>query len=444
MKQGILVLIGQIASGKSTLSQMLASRISADWTSAEVLNGIEHEPHKGKELGRLLSEKALNRFLIYECTGVGEDFEALLETLRRKVSRVYVIKLICSTTTAMVRIRERPWSPPRVSPSWRAELEWTSWRLRAVPANLTLDMNNLTPNQAERLITQFLFERKDEPTWASWAISGGTFSYSKLAMYERCPLAFRYRYVDGKKEEFLAEETLLGQAVHRTLSWLYKPSYTSGKFRLDDLLHVYREILFDLVGDSNELLLNNLQNKGEELLRRHFSTAYLFDRLATRAVEEAFSFSLDRGIVFVGQIDRIAETSAGTLVVFDYKTGSSRGTYFSSSPDLLQLEAYGLAALTNYHVTGVEVRKHSLPTGTEETLAVILSDAERIRSALRRWVDVVESSNRYDASPGKPCRWCSYFPSCPSRVGEPSPGLRVSPQIHAGVNRVHEPPGTRW
>ncbi len=162
------------------------------------------------------------------------------------------------------------------------------------------------------------------------------------------------------------------------------------------------------------------------MLRAYHAGLYLFDSLRTAAVEQTATLPLRRNVLFVGRIDRVAWTSAGTLVVIDYKTGSNPSSYFNSVPDLLQLEAYALAAQGLYQVAGCEARRLDLRTNQTETLTVLAHDAARIRAALLRWIGRVTSDDRCEATPGTACRSCSYYFSCPSHLGEPSPGLRVT------------------
>ncbi len=53
---------------------------------------------------------------------------------------------------------------------------------------------------------------------------GSVWSYvspSRLGLWLRCPLAFRFRYVDGIKEAFRGVEAFMGQQVHSTIEWLF-------------------------------------------------------------------------------------------------------------------------------------------------------------------------------------------------------------------------------
>jgi putative RecB family exonuclease len=423
---GVLLLIGQIASGKTTVARGLASGLSARWVSADGLSDRPGVAPRGQALAELLEGERAGGFLVYECTGAGADFEELVQFLRNKSRRVFVVKLACGLDTALCRLRLRPWQPPGTSASWRTELEWTARRLRTVPADLTLDTTRLDPAEVERWITEFLVERDREPLWPRPALFSGTFSYSKLATYERCPMAYRFRYLDTMPEGFHAEETILGQALHKVLAWLHQPGRAKGSVTVDEVLRAFHGVLDGLSGECDPVLRGELVRKGEPMLRSYHAGLYLFDPLETVAVEQTASFPLCRGGVFVGQIDRLAWTPAGTLVVIDYKTGSKPSSYFNSIPDLLQLEVYALAAQGLYQAAGCEARRLDLRTGRMEMLTMVAHDAARIRAALLRWIERVTGDDRYEATPGKPCRWCSYYFSCPEHVGEPSPGCRVT------------------
>jgi hypothetical protein len=118
----------------------------------------------------------------------------------------------------------------------------TAKRLRTVPADLTLDATCLDPAEVQQRITEFLAERDREPLWPRPAPLHASFSYSMLPTYERCPLAFRFRYLDARSEDFLAESTMLGQALHEVLAWLHEPGRAEGLATLDEVLAAFQRV----------------------------------------------------------------------------------------------------------------------------------------------------------------------------------------------------------
>ena len=48
------------------------------------------------------------------------------------------------------------------------------------------------------------------------------YSHSKINTFEQCPLKFKFRYIDKIVPEIEKSiESILGNAVHSTLEWLY-------------------------------------------------------------------------------------------------------------------------------------------------------------------------------------------------------------------------------
>ena len=419
----MILLTGQIAAGKSTLARKLSAIIPAQHFSVDDSALCSF---RGEELGKHLARNALHSSVIFESTGTASDFEDMVALLEKEVPRVFVLKLLCSPTTSLERIRLRGWRPPRWGDNWEAELQWTSRRLRSLPADLTIDSDTNTEDEIVARVVRFLEEHSHDENWPGLEPVSGTFSYSRLATFERCPLAFRYRFLDGQLQSFLAEETLFGESIHKAISWLYRPLSPSSSVTLGELLKRYAAIVRDLPNTCAPALIQALLKKGEQMLSNHFANMYLFDSLETIATEERVSLNLAPGIVFVGNVDRLARTRAGTMVVVDYKTGSPRESYVSSAPDLLQIESYALAIMHGHGISYCEARRHDFRTGREQRLVISGDDSARIRLALKRWIRRAETSPRYDATPGKYCRWCSHYYECPSRIGEPSLGCRIT------------------
>lgn len=47
------------------------------------------------------------------------------------------------------------------------------------------------------------------------------YSYSCISLFENCPRAYQFKYIEGKEEAFTTIEQFLGHAVHNTLRIAY-------------------------------------------------------------------------------------------------------------------------------------------------------------------------------------------------------------------------------
>ena len=76
------------------------------------------------------------------------------------------------------------------------------------------------------------------------------YSHSRLSTFEQCPQKYEYRYIKRIPPDFdQSIEAFLGNMVHDTLEWIYKP--LERNLTLDDLFNVL-ELL-----DSNYILYFN-------------------------------------------------------------------------------------------------------------------------------------------------------------------------------------------
>src|SRR6266571_9271977 len=65
------------------------------------------------------------------------------------------------------------------------------------------------------------------------------YSHSRLSTYEKCPLQYRYRYLDRIKRDTQSIEAFLGNRVHDVLETLYRRLMASERPSLDELVALY-------------------------------------------------------------------------------------------------------------------------------------------------------------------------------------------------------------
>lgn len=63
-----------------------------------------------------------------------------------------------------------------------------------------------------------------------------TYSYSRLSLFENCPLAYRYKYLDKVEMEPETIEAFMGKRVHEALEKLYRDLKHSKVNALEDLI----------------------------------------------------------------------------------------------------------------------------------------------------------------------------------------------------------------
>jgi putative RecB family exonuclease len=177
------------------------------------------------------------------------------------------------------------------------------------------------------------------------------FSNSKLEVYERCPLQYKFKYLTSLKEE--GEETIesfMGGLVHDTLELLYRDLLKTKRDSLADLLKFYDETW--RVKWKNTIVINNNNfNKehyfdlGKKCIENYYGQYFPFDQDQTIGVEKGISIKWGEYEI-VGYIDRLAREKDGVYAVHDYKSGSITDQEYADKNR--QLALYSMAVKQDF------------------------------------------------------------------------------------------------
>lgn len=410
----VLVVIGQIGAGKSTVCRELASLIGVRHLDVRGMRrqatGMEEAP----AIADAIASVASSAPTVFECTGASRDFEEILEQLQLRGLRSFVVLLDCSTPVAMRRIRGRV--PPRgrtFQGTWASQLRWTESRLRLVPADLTLSSETAEPTS----IASAVCRAWDGPRLR--AVGNALrreVSFSQMAAFEVCPWSYRLRYVDHAQETSETEQMYLGSRLHEALAWLYGDPWESRDRA--ELVAWFRERLAEtLPAGWGGRAARRLFEAGRRALILHHEVVYRNEWDRTIALEKRVRLKLDKRLTFVGRVDRIALGPSGTVEVVEYKTGR-RSTSRPRVPDWLQNAAYGAAILLELDLSSVIARRIALATGEEETFALTARDVCQVTLALRRWTARLTASGTFQARPGAHCTSCQFNPVCTEKAAD--------------------------
>lgn len=177
------------------------------------------------------------------------------------------------------------------------------------------------------------------------------FSHSKLQVYERCPLQYKFKYIDKLAEE--GGETInafMGSRVHDTLELLYRDLLKTKLNSLDDLFKFYEETWRVEWKDSIEIDDANYNkehyfNLGKKCIENYYNQYAPFDRDQTIGIEK--NIKLKWGdYEITGYIDRLAREGKGSYSVHDYKTGSPMDQEYADKDR--QLALYSIAVKEGY------------------------------------------------------------------------------------------------
>ena len=254
--------------------------------------------------------------------------------------------------------------------------------------------------------------------------AGGIWDYvspSRLGLWLRCPLAFRFRYIDGI-EVPASPSLFLGKMVHRGLRWYYEARQAGEALQTAELcrrLASYWEEAAEEEGFSAD-------SAGEsEALKRQAAgllAAYAqqvpADEPPSLAVETPLEAPLvdpgtgeDLGLPLVGITDLVLKAPEG-LVIVDFKTSARAAAPLEITHEI-QLTSYtyllrhvfgeeeaGLAIRSLVKTKTPQVQVHRYGRGTEVHF-------RRLFAAMRAYLVDLEAG-RFVYRPGLACSMCEH------------------------------------
>ncbi len=250
----------------------------------------------------------------------------------------------------------------------------------------------------------------------------GTFSYSQVDTYQRCPLQYAlqkvYRIPSGRKAGALtfgstahtAFETFTRERRERLargeppptrvdLERWFQAEWKGGEFEGQATEEHYR-------GRIGPLLDAFWQGE--------------LSAVGTVVAEEV-PFELRIGVpsggpaIFTGSIDRVDRLPSGGVEILDYKTG--RVSSQKSVEESLQLSIYALASRDALGFgTPERVTLYFTETGTRMSTTRTDEQLDAARDLLADWVTRVRTGDFAATPSGGTCRWCDYQALCPERM----------------------------
>ncbi|MBW3604276.1 MAG: PD-(D/E)XK nuclease family protein [Actinobacteria bacterium] len=243
---------------------------------------------------------------------------------------------------------------------------------------------------------------------------GVRLSFSRVDTYERCPLLFRFRYVD-KLPSTPSPDLSWGSAIHAALE-----AWWSQKLPTPPPVEVLYRALYDHWEDTGFAEMEREQKlvwyrHARDVLARHHEL-YSANYRPAIACEQWFELDIGDDIAVRGSIDHVARTASGGLGIVDWKTNRrarSRGDVASS----LQLAIYTLAArelwgrepewvALDFVVPGLRVTVNRSEINVGGALARIRAVAAQVRNEV------------FTPEPSPLCDWCDYRQLCPAFDGD--------------------------
>jgi RecB family exonuclease len=243
-------------------------------------------------------------------------------------------------------------------------------------------------------------------------------SPSSLKLYQQCPRAYKFRYIDKlpvKNKPVL----VMANNVHSALKEFFLIPRLEERTleRLENILrtvwqnNLQRKEVFPTVLEEQKWGLKALA-----MLRKFF---FSFDcRVRPFALEEFCQVEIEKDLILWGKVDRVDLTPQGGMCIIDYKTGQAPKDEEAFLAQDLQLGIYGII-LQNYFQREVErILYLFLEDGREigispskEYLAEVLEKVKSIAENMRQ-------DRVYFPTPGSFCKLCDFLESCEAGIKE--------------------------
>jgi putative RecB family exonuclease len=254
--------------------------------------------------------------------------------------------------------------------------------------------------------------------------AGGPLDYispSRLNLWLRCPLAWKFRYLDGLRTP-TTPALFLGQRCHAGLETYYRHRMLGVTLSADDIVGRMDASWDEAVAEEGMQFDSPaeetaLKTQAGDLVRTYLQQVPA-DEPRPLAVEAAMEAPLvdpmtgeDLGIPLLGIADLVLPGEEGPVIT-DFKTSSRSAPPFEVTHEV-QLTGYAwlYRQLTGQQEAGLEIRSLiKTKTPKVETHAYLPRTDDHFRrlfAVIREYIDALDAS-RFNYRPGWGCSMCDY------------------------------------
>ncbi len=246
------------------------------------------------------------------------------------------------------------------------------------------------------------------------------YSHSKISTFEKCPLKYKYKYVDKRKPDI--EQTIeahLGKIVHDTLELIYNEAQEKRILTIEEIITYYTENWTQNYSENIAIVREGLTEKdyfnmGVEFLVSYYNENYPF-KDGTIECEKRVWITLDKekGHKIQGFIDRLVyNLKTGEYEIHDYKTANSLPHQEKIDNDR-QLALYAIA-IKEIFGQDKEVRLiwHYLAHNKKIESTRTNEQLEQLKKDILELIEEIESTETFPHNKSVLCDWCEFRPSC--------------------------------
>lgn len=189
-------------------------------------------------------------------------------------------------------------------------------------------------------------------------------SFSMLKTFQQCPLRYKYRYIEKKKDQKTTSYLSLGRILHRTLAEFFGKNLAPRK--LDTLLDTLAKC-WNSSGFQDKMEEDESRFRAEEMLTNYFHTHDC--NVEVWRVEVPIKYDIE-DIQITGVVDRIDKLQTGSYEIIDYKTEP----LITESNNKMQLAFYYYGVTQLYDLSVSKLTLEYLPS--KESISIVPSDDE--------------------------------------------------------------------
>ena len=225
-------------------------------------------------------------------------------------------------------------------------------------------------------------------------------NYSKIKTYKECPLLYKYKYIEGKREG-LVPASSLGVSIHRTLE-----AYHASCNDPSELLAYYDDCWLG-AGYSSAAEQMEWYLKGKKMMEEYAQREYE-RKTVVDSTEREFIFEYE-GWTLRGKIDRIDKYPDGTWEVIDYKTGTDVDLSLPIT-DSLQLGIYCVGAKRAWNMQKGKATFYF--TAFNQTQSAAFEDFDEMK-ILNTFIEIGKKIEAQDFVPNtQHCVECAFKNEC--------------------------------
>lgn len=246
-----------------------------------------------------------------------------------------------------------------------------------------------------------------------------TYSHSKLNTFEKCPLKYKYRYIDRIISLRETIEVVLGKAVHETLEWLYKEIKKNKIPKIDEVMIGYsknwgRNYHPEILIVRDGLTAEDYFNKGIQFLLSYYTEHHPFDD-NTLELEKEIKVIIDENGEYQikGFIDRLSyNLKTGEYEIHDYKTSNSLPNKDRIDDDK-QLALYSIAIKEEFgKEKNICLIWHYLNFNKKICIRKTTEQLEKLKKETLELIKKIESTAEFYPRKSALCEWCEYKTMC--------------------------------